>query len=285
MSNLYKFEWHTHLCEYYGVNPEDALRLGTRKTGRRPNLPGSETCQPVEGKNLEEIWEIKERTDLKDIFDFYKDQGAWSSFRQCVRHKDLEQYHLNMLGVLRQLKVLKEGTHICEYGCGVAPYVTSLLKYLDPSTEVKLKLTMADVDCDHFNFAKFRLNDIKEKRGFTNVDMSFETITPEKLPNFDNVNLDVVICFEVLEHTPSPVDVINNIKDNMAPGGVYIENFIKHPPPPEDDTGGPDLESARLERTAYYEILEEYFNLVSSRGIADPHKHPNETRVWQRNSL
>jgi len=30
--------WHDDLCEYYLVSPEDAIELGVRKTGRKPNL-------------------------------------------------------------------------------------------------------------------------------------------------------------------------------------------------------------------------------------------------------
>ena len=81
--------WHYHLCEYYGVTPEKALELGTRSTGRKPDLPGSTTTQAVSGMTYEDIWESRERKSIEDVFQFYKDQGAWSTFRQCVRHKDL----------------------------------------------------------------------------------------------------------------------------------------------------------------------------------------------------
>ena len=53
--------WYDDLCEYYKVTPEEADLLGTRKTGRKPNLPGSLTCDPVSGKTFEEIWERKPR--------------------------------------------------------------------------------------------------------------------------------------------------------------------------------------------------------------------------------
>ena len=48
--------WYDDLCEYYNVTPQQALELGTRKTGRRPFFPQSVTCQnPPQGLTFEEI--------------------------------------------------------------------------------------------------------------------------------------------------------------------------------------------------------------------------------------
>ena len=271
-------EWHTHLCEYYQVTPEKALELGTRSSGRKPDLPGSETCKPVSGKTFEDIWAEKERKDTQSVFDFYKDQGAWSTFRQCVRHKDFEKLHIAYYQYLAEKNVLRQGSHLCEYGAGVAPFTTTFLKYLS-NTMPNLTITIVDVDCEHFNFAKYRLNKIKEERGLSKIELIFETVEPNKLPTFKK-KLDALFCFEVLEHTPSPADVINNIKDSMSSGGYYIENFIKH----KDMSGdGPDLVSAKKERSKYYQILDQYYNIAVPEKYNDD--NPNITRIWQRNSL
>jgi len=278
------FDWYTHLCDYYKVTIEEALKLGTRSSGRKPSLPGSETCQPVSGKTFEDIWEEKKRTCTQDIFDFYKDQGAWSAFRQCVRHKDLEQLHAGYINFLIQNGGIKSGGHICEYGAGVAPFTTTFLKYLnsDLADSFNLKITIVDVDCEHLNFAKYRLNKIKEDLDLKGIELNFITVEPDKLPLF-NQKLDSLFCFEVLEHVPSPVDVINNIKESMHPGGYYIENFIKHDNL-DDDDDGPDLVSARKERTEYYKIVNEYYNLINpSKEVSE--LNPSVTRIWQRNSL
>ena len=277
------FEWHTHLCEYYDVTPEEALKLGTRSNGRKPDLPGSETCVKVNDMTFEDIWESSERNTVAQIFKFYRDQGSWSTFRQCVRHADMENLHVSVFNFLLQNGHLKNNSHICEYGCGVAPFVTSFLKYFRTGEGAKIKFTLTDVDCDHFDFAKFRLNkiigDLNLKDSY---DLNFETIKPKILPCFDNTNIDVLFCFEVLEHVPSPVDVINNIKNNMPPGAIYIENFIKHELDDEED--GPDLLSARKERDKYYEIVNENFNLLHPTK-EESDSNPNCTRVWQRNSM
>ena len=46
--------WYSDLCEYYNVSQEEAISLSERKTGRKPNFPGSKTCKPLSGMNWEE---------------------------------------------------------------------------------------------------------------------------------------------------------------------------------------------------------------------------------------
>lgn len=273
-----EFEWYTHLCEYYNVTKEEALELGTRSTGRKPNLPGSITCSPVSEKTFEDIWDEKERKDTQSIFDFYKDQGAWSAFRQCVRHKDNERLHLSVLNTLMSDQIIKNG-HICEYGCGVAPFITTMLKYIDSNLDFPINLTLVDVDCEHFNFAKYRLNDIKEKRNLKNVNLNFQTVTPEKLPDFSDRKLTAALCFEVLEHVPSPVETAKNMFDNMIEDGIYVENFIKHGDDDPDD--GPDLATARKERNKYYNILSDEFTMLFP-SYEESNRNPNCTRVWKK---
>lgn len=273
------FEWYTHLCNYYEVSPNQALELGTRSSGRKPSLPGSKTCQPVSDMTYEDIWALKKRASIENVMDFYKDQGAWSAFRQVVRHKDMEQLHINYFNAAVQLGALNEGAHICEYGGGVAPFVTTLLKYVDPKST--FKVTVTDVDCEHLNFAKYRLNDIKEMRGLSNVEINFQTVTPTSLPDFSKDSLDVVLCFEVLEHVPSPLDVVKNIVENTSSTGIYVENFIKHEAHEEDDDDGPDLVSAREEREAYYEYLRSNMHMISP-SLEESDKNPNCTRIWKK---
>lgn len=277
-------KWYTHLCEYYDVTPDQALELGTRSSGRKPDLPGSITCKPVSGKTFEDIWEEKDRTDTQSVFDFYKDQGAWSAFRQCVRHKDMENLHLTYIFNIIKLEMLKNKSHICEYGCGVAPFMTTLMKYIDlenqSNKDVKFKISLVDVDCEHFNFSKYRLQKIKKERQLDGITLSFNEVKAEKLPNFET-KLDVVFCFEVLEHVPSPVKVIENITMSMNPGGIYIENFIRHENN-DDDDDGPDLLTARNERAAYYNHLNENYNIIQPQIYDD--NNPNITRIWQLKS-
>ena len=260
--------WYSDLCDYYKVTPQQALQLGTRSANRMPSLPGSPTTGPVSGMTFEQIWDLSARDNDADVFKFYKDQGAWSAFRQVVRHKDMTQYHLAMLQ-----HVLQPGATFCEYGCGAAPYTNSLLEVIDPS--VPLHIYLSDVDCEHFTFGYWRAQQTIERRKLTNITVEQVYVTPDSLPKYDK-KIDAIMIFEVLEHVPSPVKTIKNIFDQMNSGAYICENFIKHE---KNDGDSPDLYSAYLERDSYYAFLQNEFTLRTGN---EEKNAPNETRIWEK---
>lgn len=261
------------LCDYYNVDQEKAITLGTRSNGRRPDLPSSKTCSAVSGKTFEDIWDEKARVSNADIFDFYRDQGAWSSFRQVIRHNDLVVLHVNLIKFLLHCTQSKSPV-ILEYGCGVAPFSRTLVEFIDPSAEIDIYIS--DVEgCEHLCFGEWRLrNKVKERE--LNVKVDARPITHDTLPVYDK-NIDVVFIFEVLEHVPNPVECIKNIANHMNVGALLVENFIKHED--DHDQDGPDLLSARLERDEYYRFLNDKFSLVSGENHLSS---PNETRIWRK---
>lgn len=263
-------EWIKYLCEYYDVSMEEAIQLGTRKSGRKPSLPGSPTCSPVSDMTMEDIWDLKERKNPSDIFDFYKDQGAWSAFRQTIRHLELLKYHEEFWDFVEF-----EYSHICEYGCGVAPFTTSLL--LNSPNDLFVDITLSDVEgSEHLNFAEWKFDKIINQKDMKNVEFDICPVKPDSLPEYDSP-LDIVILYEVAEHLLSPVDTLNNLMENMKDDGIILENFINNPPE-EEDADGPDLISAALERDEFYEILKTNFKIIGG----DPDIKSNMTRVWKR---
>jgi len=263
-------EWHRHLCEYYNVDPAAALELGTRASGRKPSLPGSPTCHPVTGMTYEDIWDLSDRNTTEGVFQFYKDQGAWSTFRQCVRHKDFVEFHKSLL-----MPLVKKGSHICEYGSGVAPFVTTFLNNVSKEDAAGMQISISDLPSEHFEFAKWRLQRIIEEKGFKTT-LNPQEITPTSLPKYGK-GLDLVLLFEVMEHVPSPVQTIINLINQMLPNSLLIENFIKHQGALDDD--GPDLKSAALEREKYYDIISSCFKILYG---SEPSDGPNDTRVWTK---
>ena len=262
--------WYDELCEYYKVTPEMALELGTRKTNRRPSLPASLTTHAVSNLTYEEIWALKPRDTQEQIFEFYKDQGAWSSFRQVVRHKDMTSTHFDFL-----TKTVKNNSSFCEYGCGIAPFTFTLLQNI--SNDVKLHVCLSDLDCEHFTFGVWRTKKLIKDRSLTNVELEVKTIKPDLLPTYSK-KLDTVFIFEVLEHVPSPVATLQNLSSQLNVNGAFCENFIKHVHNP-DELPGSDLESAANEREEYYKILKSDF-VLSSGG--DPESFSNQTRIWRK---
>lgn len=262
--------WFKDLCDYYSVSPEDALLLGTRSTGRRPNLPGSDTTHAVSGKTFEELWAASPRGSQEEIFQFYKDQGAWSAFRQVVRHKDMRGLHLSLLQ-----QVLAPGSTYCEYGCGVAPFTHSLLESVAQDTS--LRICLSDVECEHFTFGVWRARRVIEERNLSGITLEVQPVVACGLPRYSSP-LDAVLIFEVLEHVPSPIDTVRNLTAQIRKGGLFCENFIKHDR--NDDDDGPDLRSAAREREAYYGMLMSDFTHVGGRTERDA---PNDTRIWRKN--
>jgi len=269
--------WYDDLCEYYSVEPEVALKLGTRSSGRKPDLPGSRTCEPVSGMTFEDIWEMKDRSTIENVFQFYIDQGAWSSFRQCVRHSEIPNYHVNILSSLLSACKMRKGFHICEYGCGVAPFVNALVENLKESSE-KIRISITDIDgCEHFKFAEWRLNK-KISKGNLPIDLDVKPVTHDLLPTYSD-KIDLALIFEVLEHVPSPVETIKNIHRQLIDGGLVVENFIKHPEEEIHDDG-PDLVSAARERDQYYEFLFKNFKLIGGQSLSE---NQDGTRIWRKN--
>ena len=270
MSSIFEVsrQWYSDLCDYYDVSPDKALELGTRSPNRKPSLPSSSTTHAVSDMTFEEIWDSGPRDTDEAVFKFYKDQGAWSAFRQVVRHKDMTQYHLSLLQ-----QVLRFGGTFVEYGCGAAPYTHSLLNAIDP--RVELTIYLSDVDCDHCTFGYWRACKTIERRGLDRITLKQVEVKPGELPQYEN-KIDAVMIFEVLEHVPSPLKTINNLYSQMNPGAFLCENFIKHD---TNEGDSPDLYSAYLERSDYYTFLEENFGLAAGIKESDA---PNQTRIWSK---
>jgi hypothetical protein len=267
---FYRKNWFDDLCEYYNVTPDVALELGTRKPNRKPNLPSSLTTHAVNNLTFEEIWASKPRDNEEQIFEFYKDQGAWSSFRQVVRHKDMTSTHVDFL-----TKTIKKNSTFCEYGCGVAPFTYTLLENIDISE--KLNIYISDVESEHFTFGIWRLNKLIQTRNLNNVTFKPVVVLPNSLPRYPE-KLDTVFIFEVLEHVPSPISTSNNLFSQMNSGGFFCENFIKHVHDPNEPPG-PDLDSAAGQRHDYYKNLINNFELLTG---GNPYDQPNETRIWKK---
>jgi len=273
MSNEETIPWYKYLCEYYDVSPEKARELGTRAPNRKPDLPASKTCKAVSDMTYEDIWALSKRETEEEIFQFYVDQGAWAAFRQSVRHLDLTGLHRMILtpGLVAQ------ESHICEYGCGIAPFSYTLCSNIAPDTS--LKISLSDIDnSEHLHFAAYRLNRLLEDRNMKNVEVTTAPIKVGELPQYSS-NLDLVLAFEVMEHVPSPVRTLANLMSQTNKHGYYVENFIHHEHEDEHEDPGPDLESAARERSQYYEIVKHNYQLA---GGESPESNPNATRIWRK---
>lgn len=213
-------KWYDDLCEYYKVSPEEANELGTRKKDRRPNLPGSPTCQPVSNLTFEEIWDSKPRETTAQIFEFYKDIGSWSSFRQCKYHEHGPAYNTGPI-TAQQISInqLDGNIKILEYGAGVAPISSWLHHNL---TSCNFEFYINDVECEHLTFGHWRLN----KRG-ANV-KKFE-IQPDQFPHYGAIKFNFIYMLDVLEHLDDPFGAVSEVIKYSAPNQtLFFETWVNH---------------------------------------------------------
>ena len=257
-------EWHTYLCEYYKISPQQAITLGTRKYGRKPSLPGSPTTHEIEGMTLEDIWEICPRSSDESIHQFYKDCGAWFSIRQA-RHNatHYSKKHFDFIS-----DYIKEGISICEYGAGIGPICWWIVQKF-PNT--KMNLSIVDVDSEHLTFGEYRLKRlIEDTKSLASIKKII--VPPSKFPLNDKY--DLVTIIEVYEHLYNPLYITKHIHANLKKDGIFIENYC---------TGfsfsGCDLPVAQKERPLVYDFIKKNFELIRGNPDLDL---PTETRSWKK---
>ena len=242
MLTLRRSKWAKDLCDYYGVSPKQALALGTRAKGRRHELPGSSTCQPVSGKTLEEIWESRPRETEIDLWSFWQEVGAWFSFRQIVHHRRSE-----FSEILARLP--KQGVvTVVEYGCGVAPVSNWLYEHKLPGQNFRFWLL--DVRSEHRQFGTWRLQ--RRRDAAHDYDTTVLMVNPDDVPR-----CDAVTVLETFEHLPDPWATIYRIWRQLYPGGLLWEDYEVTTP------GGPNLAIAQAERPRVMAFLQERFHLLS----------------------
>ncbi len=252
-------KWYEDICEYYKVTPLEAEELGKRKVGRRPNLPASSTTHAVSGMTFEEIWAKDPRDTINSIHRFYKDIGAWATFRQCYYHRNINAGHF--------VKQFPAGSRICEYGSGVAPVCSWIVENVRNKS---FDLTIADVESEHLAFAKWRL---QKKINESNIPFGLEVLTILS----DNLPLkgyyDLILILEVFEHLYNPYEVAVHLARHLRPGGILCENYLIC------DPQGANLTQAQRDRPLVFQHLKRNFKLIKGR---DPNKYPGESRYWKK---
>ena len=152
------------------------------------------------------------------------------------------KFALNPFVGLNFLSYIKNDSHILEYGCGLAPIVTSLIK----NKKAKCRYTIADIRNHTYHYAKFRLKQ---------HEVNFVDIYPKQLPKLDN-SYDVVFLMTVLEHLPDPLDVIHFLNEKIKEKGYLIFDYIQ-----SEGTGLDTVESVR-QRSAVLQYISSHFNVI-----------------------
>jgi hypothetical protein len=207
-----KRKWYEDLCDYYGIAPQQAKELGNRSETRRPNLPASSTTDAVSGMTMAEIWESKPRNTAEEIYQWQKDVGSWSSFRQCYYHR-YDSFDWLVSG-------LSSGSRYCEYACGSAPICNWIVENVKDRV---FHLTTVDVDCEHRKFGEWRLKQRIERSGrpFTLQALVVRPDAPLPLMG----QYDVVSIIEALVLIHNPLEVVQHVTEHIRKGGKLWETY------------------------------------------------------------
>ncbi|MCK9602795.1 MAG: class I SAM-dependent methyltransferase [Candidatus Omnitrophica bacterium] len=109
------------------------------------------------------------------------------------------------------LKMKRRG-NILEYGCGIAPIITSMIK----CKMNKYQFTIADIRNYTYHYAKYRL----KQHGVKTID-----IMPSQAPYLED-KYDVIFLINVLEHLPAPAETVEALTGSLNKGGFLIFDYI-----------------------------------------------------------
>jgi SAM-dependent methyltransferase len=260
-----KRKWYEDLCEYYGVTSRQAKNLGVRSGTRRPSLPASSTTNTVSGMTMAEIWKSKPRNTTEEIYNWQKDLGSWSSFRQCYYHRYDSFDWL--------VKELPSASKYCEYACGSAPICNWIVENVKDRV---FHFTTVDVDCEHRTFGEWRLRQRIERSGqpFTLEALVVKPDTP--LPLKDQY--DVVSIIEALVLIHNPLEVIQHVTEHLRKGGKLWETYTVM-----DDHRTRDWESfrqAQEQRPAVFDYIRAHYKLLEGTDPDIPEDAAR--RCWEK---
>jgi SAM-dependent methyltransferase len=154
------------------------------------------------GDRFREEWTrtVTEPMDPVRLTEFYN-QSDTELFELIEWHAS-DPIHYRTL-IVRDLARARPGRRYLDYGSGIGNDAMVL-------AEAGFEVTLADVSDCLLRFAAWRLR----RRGFTvhTVDLKREKLRADAW--------DVVACFDVLEHIPRPLDVVQNIRSALREGGL-----------------------------------------------------------------
>jgi len=189
-----------------------------------------------------QAWFARPRHTVEEIFQFYTEVDIYPFRQTYIKRHATFRWYLELVNHTPRPRVL-------EYGCGSA----ILTEWL----------------CDRFTHAEYTIADIPSvtldfvrwKKARFNYPYTILAIGPGKSGIPLRESYDLIICEDVLEHTPNPDEIAQAFVDRLRPRGVLVVNFLNAP-------GGENLESAAALREETKKILER--NLFAIKTIDQP---------------
>jgi len=186
-----------------------------------------------------QAWFDRERNTLDDIFHFYQESNFYP-FRQ--------PWHARFGGMRWYRHLVRHIEHpsILEYGCGSA-ILTEYLSRKCPDA----RYTVADIPSVTLDFVTWK----KAHFGFP---YTILTIGSGKAGIPLREGYDLIVCQDVLEHTPNPLEIVEAFVSHLRPLGVLLIDFIYAP-------GGENLNVSVAQREDVKAFLKDH--LVTLKAI------------------
>jgi 2-polyprenyl-3-methyl-5-hydroxy-6-metoxy-1,4-benzoquinol methylase len=148
----------------------------------------------------------------------YDDENDWNKFLYSWQRFEniyltffcCYKYALHPFPFLPFSSLFKKGDSILEYGCGIAPVVTSMIK-----NKKHYKYTIADIRSFPYHYAKYRLKQHEV--------IFLDIVTNEEI---DFKTYDKIFLLAVLEHLPNPLEIIIKLTKLLNRNGNLIFDYV-----------------------------------------------------------
>jgi 2-polyprenyl-3-methyl-5-hydroxy-6-metoxy-1,4-benzoquinol methylase len=187
-------------------------------------------------------WHESDRNTIEDKQHFYQEAQIYP-FRQPLNKR------FGGFRWYRRLVNHISRPSILEYGCGSAVLTEYLVTHFPD-----VHFTVADIPSVTLDFVKWKKHKYMYPYEILTIGIGKEGIPLRKL-------YDLIICQDVLEHTPNPLDIVESFVTHLSLDGVLLVDFINAP-------GGENLKEAVAQREAVKDYLQR--NLIAIKAIDVP---------------
>jgi 2-polyprenyl-3-methyl-5-hydroxy-6-metoxy-1,4-benzoquinol methylase len=192
-----------------------------------------------------QTWYTRDRNTLSEKMHFYQEVDIYPFRQPYSKRFGGFSWYGNLVRHFQCPSVL-------EYGCGSAVLTEYLMQKFP-----EWRYTVADIPSVTLDF-------IKWKKAAYNYAYDILTIGAGKdgIPLKERYNLIIwIICQDVLEHTPNPLEIVTYFAAHLSAGGVLVVDFIDAP-------GGENLVEAAAQRESVKTYLKTH--LIVLKAIDEP---------------
>ncbi len=176
-----------------------------------------------------DMWFRRERGSVDDIRQFYQEADVYPFRQPFNKRRGGYRWYLDLVGHVERPSIL-------EYGCGSAVLTEYLMRQRPDA-----RFTVADIPSTTLEFVKW-------KRQALGLPYEILTIGLGRAGIPLSGEYDLIICQDVLEHTPNPLEIATAFVEHLSVGGVLVVDFLNAP-------GGENLREAVDQRESVKALL------------------------------